>query len=486
MSINSAMLAGVSGLISNSSALAAISDNIANVNTTAYKRQQVNFANVVTSQAVKGRYSAGGVQAVTRQYVAQQGLIQSATQATDLGISGDGFFVVSTKGANLGPTDPRAFTRSGSFAVDADGYMVNDAKLYLQGWPVAADGTVNANPSDLSSMDSINVKDLGGAVRATSNVIVLANLDKGALISPAAIAATPGDPTTTPYDATSVADSMAGYAANNSTGVKPDFNIPMNIVDSAGGKHSVNVSFLKSEIANEWLAEIYVVPASDVINDGTMPPGQIASGIVKFTPSGEFDEVNSTLFGTDGGAPPIGNAPKIVLGSSADDPLALPAGTSMWATGLGISASDMAINFEQLTQQNAAESTIKSVNPDGATRGEVIAVEIDDNGIVSAIFDNNEVRKIAQIGLATFPNPDGLKAMGGNAYQATINSGEYSVKQPKLGGAGEISSGTLEASTVDLSAEFTGLIVTQKAYSASSKIITTADQMLEELINIKR
>ena len=108
MSINSAMLSGVSGLITNSSALAAISDNIANVNTTAYKRNQVNFANVVTAQAVKGRYSAGGVQAVTRQFVGQQGLITSASSPTDLGISGDGFFVVTQKANGLTAADNRS------------------------------------------------------------------------------------------------------------------------------------------------------------------------------------------------------------------------------------------------------------------------------------------------------------------------------------------------------------------------------------------
>ena len=129
---------------------------------------------------------------------------------------------------------------------------------------------------------------------------------------------------------------------------------------------------------------------------------------------------------------------------------------------------------------------MNSINPDGATVGNVVGVQIDENGIVSAIFDNSEVRKIAQIGLATFPNPDGLLPVSGNAYRPTIASGEFAVKQPLVGGAGQISSSTLEASTVDLSAEFTGLISTQKAYSASSKIITTADQMLEELINIKR
>src|SRR5215217_5308116 len=122
MSINSALLAGVSGLVANSSALAAISDNIANVNTIAYKRNQVSFANVVTSQGVKGRYSAGGVQAVPRQFVSQQGLIQSSGSATDLAISGDGFFVVTDKGSGLTPADVRKFTRQGSFSVDAEGF----------------------------------------------------------------------------------------------------------------------------------------------------------------------------------------------------------------------------------------------------------------------------------------------------------------------------------------------------------------------------
>ena len=183
MSINSAMLAGVSGLTANSSALAAISDNIANINTVAYKRNQVNFANIVTAQAVTGRYSAGGVQGLTRQYISQQGLIQSANSSTELAISGDGFFIVTEKGAGLTEADKRVFTRAGSFSVDADGYLRNDAGFYLQGWPIAADGTIDYNPSDLTELDSINVKNLGSAVQATANVVINANLDKRQTVS---------------------------------------------------------------------------------------------------------------------------------------------------------------------------------------------------------------------------------------------------------------------------------------------------------------
>ena len=462
MSINSAMLSGVSGLITNSSALAAISDNIANVNTTAYKRNQVNFANVVTAQAVKGRYSAGGVQAVTRQFISQQGLIQSATSPTDLGISGDGFFVVATKGGTLTANDERVFTRSGSFSVDADGYLVNDAKLYLQGWPVQDDGTFNTNPSDLNMMQSINVKNLGAAVRATGNIVVNANLNKSLT----------ADATKNTTYTTLGAGAMADWAVNQdpATGVQPDFTFEMNVIDSVGATHKVAVAFIKDDATpNLWKAEMYAVPASDISGATN---GLIASGNVVFTADGQLDlaAAGTTLFGPTA---------TLNLGASGS------AATPRWADNLGIQASDIDLDWSKVTQY-ASPSTLNSANSDGANVGNVVGVEVSEDGVVSAIFDNSEVRQIAKIGLASFANPDGLAAVSGNAYRATIPSGEFVIKQPGIGGAGEIAAGTLEASTVDLSAEFTGLITTQKAYSASSKIITTADQMLEELINIKR
>jgi flagellar hook protein FlgE len=422
----------------------------------------VNFANVVTSQAVKGRYSAGGVQAVTRQFVSQQGLIQSATSPTDLGISGDGFFIATTKGPNLTAADQRVFTRSGAFSVDADGYLVNDAKLYLQGWPIKADGSFDFNPSDLNSLQSINVKNLGSVVRPTSDVVITANLNKTQTVSA-------GEAT---YDP--AAKSMAEWATdpNPANATQPDFKYEMSIVDSAGATHKIAVAFLKDSGApNLWHAEIYSIPATDV--QSAAGNGQIAAGKVAFTADGQFDLANTTLFGA------AGSAPRIVLGDSA-------AGAQpKWDTALGINGSDITLNWDKFTQLDKS-SALTSANSNGATVGNVVGVEVGEDGIVSAIYDNSEVRQIAKIGLATFPNPDGLMAVSGNAYRPTIPSGEFVIKEPGAAGAGLIAPGTLEASTVDLSAEFTGLITTQKAYSASSKIITTADQMLDELINIKR
>ncbi|MFC3069017.1 flagellar hook protein FlgE [Phenylobacterium soli] len=455
MSINSAMLAGVSGLVANSSALAAISDNISNVNTVAYKRNQVNFANVVTSQAVAGRYSAGGVQGVTHSYVSTQGLIQSTARTTDLAISGDGFFVVTQKASNLTPSDAREFTRSGSFNVDANGYLVNDSGLYLQGWPASATGTFALDPSDVNKLSSINVKNLGSALQPTGNLGVVANLDSGTPVSAAITSAT--------YSAASATTSMAAYAAGVATGTKPDFTLDMNVIDSQGNSHKFEMAFLKDSTANTWKTEVYAVPASDV-NAGAN--GQIAAGDVGFLGDGTFDPATTTL------------TIPIALNASSG---AAPA----WATSLGVNAQNINVDLTKLTQQSGA-STVTTITNDGAGIGNIVGVQVDAHGVVSAIYDNSQVRKIAKVAVATFPNPDALKPVSGNAYQVTIPAGQMVLKDPGVGGAGQISPSSLEASTVDLSSEFTGLISTQKAYSASSKIITTADQMLDELINIIR
>jgi flagellar hook protein FlgE len=467
MSINSAMQAGVSGLVANSSAMAAISDNIANVNTIAYKRSQVNFGSVVTAQ-MAGRYSAGGVTGTTRQYISQQGLVQTATSPTDLAISGDGFFIATQKSEGLTSADSRLFTRSGSFNVDADGYLMNDARLFLQGWPIQANGSFDINPSDLAKLQPINVRGLGSAVSQTNEVKISANLNKETTLSSglAGYAAAAGT-------------SMADYATDPTTGTKPDFTLEMNVIDSTGGTRKIAMAFLRKDPAttpNEWHAEVYSIPASDIDNGGGVP-GLLNSGSVVFNSDGTLNM--STTGGTDlFGAP--GATPSLTLGAS--DAAATP--PAKWASSLGISGQTVAIDLDKLSQLSEP-STVRAVNSDGAGVGNVVGVEVSEDGIVTAVFDNSQVRKIAKIAIATFPNADGLQAVSGNAYRASGAAGQLVIKEPGVG-AGRIAPSSLEASTVDLSAEFTGLISTQKAYSASSRIITTADQMLEELINIKR
>jgi flagellar hook protein FlgE len=561
MSINSAMLSGVSGLIANSSALAAISDNIANVNTVGYKRSSANFSTLVTSQSKNATYSAGGVKSQTHQFISQQGLTQSTTSNLDLSIAGAGFFVGTLKPEGLTATDTRSFTRAGSFQLDNLGYLKNDAGLYMQGWladPVTGD--ITPDPSDLTQLNSINVGSVGGTAEKTTRAAVNANLRSeqplasqskfsvtkssvadssaatstytisysptatadeynveikkgasiigtgtalyttgtgGAFISGTGIMASDpidvsgtsaGTPTVAMaslgldtstdletgnlYDAAT--NSMSDYALDNTTGVKPDFEIQVPVSDSKGGQRTVTLSLLKSDVPNEWYAELRTKPG-DLDN---VANGLISSGRITFTTDGKLSSVGNLFGGT--------SPTSITLGAS--DPNIATA-TPRWSDGLGIDSQTIQLDLANaaggLTQYNS-QSVVQSVNTNGTAFGNLTNIEVDDQGYVSAIFDNGVTRRIAQVAVATFSNPNGLKGVNGNAYRVTNESGTYSLKTPGQGGAGSIAPSTLEASTVDLSTEFTGLITTQRAYSASSKIITTADQMLEELLSIKR
>ena len=588
MSINSAMLSGVSGLVANSSALAAISDNIANVNTVGYKRSSANFSTLVTSQSKNSTYSAGGVKALTHQFISQQGLTQSTTSSLDLSIAGSGFFVATEKPEGLTATDTRSFTRAGSFQLDNLGYLKNDAGLYLQGWladPVT--GAITPDPSDLTQLSSNNVGSVGGTAEKTTRVGVNANLrseqpvaaavsykvgvagspskstiadstgathnydivysstgsanpqggenkynveikENGVVVASGVVGYDPatgniasstlaakggtatgslanvdintGTPATTVdlnllgidtdtevkvgklYDP--AVWSMSDYALDSTKGVKPDFEIQIPLSDSKGGQRTVTVSLLKAPGPNQWYAELRAQPG-DLANNSN---GLISTGIVEFTTDGKLKNTGNLFGGTSPTSISIQASGTPLVVQPAPPAAQLPQ-PPIWADGLGIDTQDVQIDLASaaggLTQYNS-QSVVQSVNTNGTAFGNLTNIEVDTDGYVSAIFDNGVTRRIAQVAVATFSNPNGLKGVNGNAYRVTNESGTYSLKPPGQGGAGSLAPSTLEASTVDLSTEFTGLITTQRAYSASSKIITTADQMLEELLNIKR
>lgn len=484
MSINSALLAGVSGLTANSAALAAISQNIANVNTVGYKRSAAEFQTVINSQVTGAGYSAGGVLSSARHYVSQAGQLQRTTSGTDLGIAGQGFFVVTEKAENLQVTDARLFTRAGAFRVDNLGYLKNTAGLYLQGWPVDADGNITTDPSDLNRLRTINVGSVGGTAEPTTRVQLNANLKSSQTISAEATDATATPVGANAYNATT--NSMAMWDPETGAGVKPDFELTIPVSDSKGGQRTVALSFLKSTVPNQWYAEIRAIPAGDVVTGAGLANGQLKTGLVAFTQDGRLDVDAMAAMGASA---LFADPAAATLNFGASDTAAPGAGAFNWAPGLGI--DDQVLTFDLtaaaggLTQYDSA-SVVQAVLTNGTAFGNLAEVKIDDTGFVTAIFDNGVTRRIAQIALATFPSPDALLESTGNAYRVSQGSGTYNLKTAGTGGAGTIGSSQLEASTVDLSAEFTGLITTQRAYSASSKIITTADEMLAELISIKR
>jgi len=450
MSINSALLAGTTGLAANSSALAAISDNIANVNSVGYKRTDTLFDSLFQADSsISNSYAAGGVKSTTRQLVNTQGQLSATGNATDLAISGAGFFVVSAT-PTAGQSADYLFTRAGSFDVDENGLLVNSSGYYLQGWPVNPDGSVTANPSDLTALEPVDIGSISGVAEATSNVKINANLQ----------ASTPVNPAEATYDATVTANNMASGA------VEPDFTRSITVYDSQGGSRTLNLAFLKSSAnPNEWHVEIYSDPPTDVAPGAPLVDGQVATGLVTFDSEGQIDLGASTL------------------PTSLDIP---------WDASTGVtSPPTVALNLGGPTEtggltQFDSPSVLVSTAIDGSAFSDNPSITIDDEGFVTASFGDGVVRKVYQIPLATFPNPNGLISEVGGAYRISGDSGDYSLKVPKTGGAGVISAATLEASNVDLATEFTNLIKTQRAYSASSKIITTADEMLDELIRMKR
>ena len=435
MSIYTALRAGVSGLTANSSALAVISDNIANVNTVGYKRSGVDFSALVNAQNSATTYNAGGVLPLTRQQISLQGSLEQSRSTTDLAISGDGFFIVSPNSQQLSNGGSVLFTRAGSFTIDAQGYMVNAQGLFLQGWPVQANGSVSSSPTSLSAIEPVNIAGVGGLAEPTENISINANLTSGE----------------TSYAGAYVAGDMA-------TGtVTPQFETSLEVYDSLGAPRSIAIGFLKTG-PNTWRAEAYARPNTNITN-GAVNGGLLASGTVTFNTDGIVASTTGTI------------------GSTFSIP---------WAASTGAAAQPVTLDLQSGMTQFANSYSVTSVTADGVPPGDLVGLVLEGDGMLTAQFSNGRARALYQIPLATFLNPNGLKADQGGAFRTTLDSGLYNINSSNAGGAGRIVSGALEASNVDLAAEFTNLITTQRAYSAASRIITTADQMLEELLQIKR
>ncbi len=428
MSLYGALNIGVAGLAANANALGATSSNIANVNTVGYKNQTVNFQTFLNAPGLSGNSSAG-VASVISQDVTTQGLPTSTSSPTDLSISGNGFFVVAS---NSSPTAQQEYTRAGSFTPDETGSLKNAAGLYLLGYKLDSAGNV---PTSTSALSLINVSSLSGKAQATAKLGIQANLQSSSTL-------------------------VAGYTTGQMTSgaVTPDFQRTVNVYDSLGGSQPVTMSFVKTG-ANAWAYE--AAYAGTAANISSANP--IGTGTVTFNSDGTLKNVN-------GAATPTGTFN-----------LTIP-----WAASTGLASQTIAVNLgtvgstSGLTQFDAA-SSLNGTTPDGSAFGNVTGVTIAKDGTLTAQFSNGLSQDVYKVPVATFTNPDGLGQVNGNAYTATKGSGAANVNLANTGAAGGISANSLEASTVDLATEFTNLITTQRAYSASARIITTADQMLQQL-----
>ena len=433
MSIYGGMFSGVSALAAQSQAFGIISDNIANVNTVGYKDSKARFQTLVTESIANTRYSPGGVLARPFVNPEKQGLLQGTTSTTDLAIVGDGFFVVNVNDDPANNGGDYLLTRAGSFTEDEEGNLVNNAGFFLQGWRTDSSGNiVNATTKDqLSSLETVNL----AGFTSVSNPTTTANL-------------------------------AANLPANATTSSTQTTNLT--IYDSLGIDHLVTINWTKSAAANIWDYSI------DVTNNAGVTAAGLTTGTIEFDPAdGTIEDVDAS-------------------GTLADGDLAqstLPISVAQF--GSGAAASTITINWGTVGQSNGMsqlsgnyEATL--LNQNGSSPSTLIAVEVDNEGIVTARFENGDVRPIYKLAIGTVPASTELRSENGNAYTLSSGSGDLLLTEAGNQGAGLIESSALEQSTVDLSDEFTDLIITQRAYSAATRLITTGDELLSEIINVKR
>jgi flagellar hook protein FlgE len=455
MSLSSSLNAGVQGLSVNSTRLSAISDNIVNSNTNGFKRVLTEFSSIAIDNSVESRYTAGGVRAFVKRDITAVGTLESTNNSTDIAISGNGFFATTptTNPSNFNPLSQSVHLRTtGSFAADSEGFLKNQNGDYLLGWELESDGTTTvASPSrnTTAHLKTINSQRIQFNSLPTSKISLSGPL---------------------PANATKFG---ADIADNTVIHTEEYFNTIGNS-EILTYRFTPQPSTTIGTSSNIWDLEIY--DSATTTNGGLLG---------KFWM--QFQDASDTQSGSITSLTPVDTD----LDGTPDAPATYDAHTGIinleTATTSINSFIGSALDYNGITQTGAlTEASIRLDSKDGSSYGEFQGVEIDDNGIVSAFFSNDQFRPIYQIPIITMANPNDLEALSAQGYALTNESGAMS-----LGSAGENSSGkiinyALTKSTVDIAQELTQLIETQRAYSSNAKIIQTVDEMLQETTNIKR
>lgn len=431
MSLNGALNAAVSGLRAQSAAISAVSENIANASTTAYKTREISFKSLVTGT---GSRAGGSVVFETSQDIRAQGQVQATDTNTNIAINGNGFFVVSDQISN----QPSAYTysRNGSFATDAAGFLINSEGYYLLGQATDDQGNViSTSANDLNSLTPIDVNSISGTAQATTDIRFDMNL--------------PGD------------SPIAGT-----------YNNSFEIFDALGVSHTVGLTWTKLA-ANSWTATF-------------ANPVQTSTGL----PSGVIDTDSGTA-----GAQTVISVTFNGDGSIASFTPAVPAFT---VSGYTTGANDSAVTLDWGTvgavdgiTQFSSNTTIPGleiylIDQNGKRFGQLSDISIDETGLVTASFENGVRLPVYQIPIATFPNPNGLRHVEGTVYDEDEAAGNYNLRLPGQGNAGDVTASALEQSTTDTSEEFNKMIVAQQAYSSAAQVVSTVDEMFQDLIGAVR
>lgn len=467
------LYSGVAGLKTHQTRMDVIGNNIANVNTTAYKSQSMTFSDLMyqTTQAASGANATTGVggtnarqiglgskTSAIKTAITTQGATQTTNDPFDLMITGDAFFVVSNGSENF-------FTRDGSFYVDGAGNLAMTSTGYnVMGWLPDATNPNVIKPDNVQALRVMTADNMYYAAEASTKATVSGIIDT----NDKNVTSADGRVVNLDFYDNKGFTYTARFTLHDADSSADDglFYVQLEDVLDSNGKSIVEAG---KTITNYMTLDAQTVTAAD----GTALAAGKAAYVKYNAGNGKFEWVGAAKGAT------TGNAAVTLKVANAG---ALP------------SFQDISIDFSATSNQNNnGSSTFTMTRGDaknlGAGRklGEMSGISIAKDGKIYASYDNGMDRLLGQIAVATFANASGLEKEGDNLYSATQNSGEFNgVGEDITTGGGYMNTGVLEMSNVDLSAEFTEMITTQRGFQANSRIITVSDTLLEELTNLKR
>ena len=460
MGLFGAMTTSVSGLQAQAFAMQNISGNIANSQTIAFKGINTSFEEQIPGVSVASQETAGGVFASSVGTNGGQGAIQSTTSSTAMAINGDGYFTVQSPLGFTGNTPnfsgTNAYTRRGDFSLSAQGYLVNGSGYYLEGTPI---DPTTGNPVG-TAVAPLQFQSNFLPANPTTTITYGVNL--------------PQTPQTGAYSASvanseliNPADFTAGHDPTTGGGgvvIGADASTFLNESVDGGSVTAYTANGTPATLQLRWAKTDSVANGgSDTWNlfyqtdsaaTGTNPAWQNVGTDFVFNSAGQLNPpINSVpLTGVTVNGVPLGN---ITINSSAGA-------------------------VTQFASTNGT-ATVNNMQQNGYSAGELQSISVSNTGVISGTFTNGQNVALAYVPLVHFNSPNNLINLDGGAYQATVDSG-----QALAGASGKIVGQSLEGSNTDIATEFTKLIVTQQAYSANTKVITTANQMSQDLMNILR
>ncbi|MBY0335620.1 MAG: flagellar hook protein FlgE [Acetobacteraceae bacterium] len=426
MSLFGSMTTAISGLTAQARALGHVSDNLANSQTIGFKRVDTNFTDLLSTSGPT-LHAPGSVLARPDFTHTVQGTVEQTENPLGLAIGGQGFFsVAQSRGSTNGLPifdERQFFTRSGDFRLDRDGFMVNGANYFLQGWPVDQQTGV----PDRTVLEPIRIAQQVFNPVATSTAQIAANLPA---LQPVAAGATPAS-----------------------------FSTQVQVYDSLGKRFPLTLGFAQDPggAANTWRLSITPTPVGGAVN---VP--------VVFGPNGTIQSFNGVAGVADS---PVDFTFTMDFGQG-NQPITLNLGRFGVAQGL--------------TQYSGTDFALRNVAQNGVPPGSYSGLSVRENGDVAVNYDNGQSRVVFRVPIVAFSDADKLQRLDGQAFMRTIESGEARVSDVSSNGVGKLVVGALERSNVDIAGEFTKLIVAQRAYTANTRVVTTSDEMLQETINMRR